>query len=63
MKQRKSECWDLTLPKAVWKNYRLGENTVQAEGKQTMLNILYALINDTKRMPEFMSGESNSSTQ
>lgn len=45
------------------KNYRLRENTVQAQGKQRMLNILYVQINDTECMPELMSSKSNSSTE
>lgn len=56
-RQRKSQSWDLTLPKAAWKNYRLGQNTVQAQGKQTMLNILYAQIDDTEPMVELLSSE------
>lgn len=50
------------LPKAVQKNYRLRENTVQAEGKQMIPNILCTQINDSKCMPELMSSMKNSST-
>lgn len=54
---------------SIWRYQRQSEKiidsgkTVQAQGKQMMLNILYAQIDETENMPEFMGSKSNSSTE